>query len=78
MRTDAVITFLEIQMETESSPFGSLVCFTFVDIFPIFPKIDDTIKFIRKQHDINIVDYNYSYEQINENTDITKYEITRH
>jgi hypothetical protein len=78
MNTDAVITYLEVQVEAENNPYGSYVCMTFVDIYPMFPKIDNTIKYIKSQMDLNLINYNYSFEQITEKTDITQYEITRH
>ena len=77
-KTDAVITYLELQLETINHPFGSYVTLTFIDIYPTFPKVSSSVKYFKDQHDISVVKYDYTYHQIRKDTDITQYEITRH
>ena len=39
MFTDAVITDLELQLESQYSPYGHFICLRFIDLRPTFPKI---------------------------------------
>ena len=78
MIIDAVITSLEMQLEAPTSPFGHYVAFRFIDIYPTFPKVNDMINEVKQREDITLVDYNYSFERIDENTDISNFEVTRH
>ena len=77
IKVDAVITSLELQLETYNNPYGSYVCFRFVDTFPTFPKVNQMISEIKKRDDVDLVDYEYSYTGIHEDTDISNLEITR-
>jgi len=77
IKVDAVITSLELQLETYNNPYGSYVCFRFVDTFPAFPKVNQMISEIKKRDDVDLVDYEYSYTGIHEDTDISNLEITR-
>ena len=43
IKVDAVITDLELQLETHNTPYGSFVNFKFIDTFPSFPKLNDMI-----------------------------------
>tara|TARA_A100001201_G_scaffold65713_2_gene61660 strand:+ start:140 stop:379 length:240 start_codon:yes stop_codon:yes gene_type:complete len=75
---DAVITSLELQLETPNNPFGSFVAFRFIDTYPSFPKVQEMVSQIKKRSDVSLVDYEYTYTGINENTDIKFLEVTRH
>lgn len=77
IKVDAVITSLELQLETANNPWGSYVSFRFVDTFPSFPKVNQMISEIKKRNDVDLVDYEYSYTGIHEDTDLTHLEITR-
>tara|TARA_R100000315_G_C5083215_1_gene48110 strand:+ start:85 stop:198 length:114 start_codon:yes stop_codon:yes gene_type:complete len=33
---------------------------------------------VKERDDVTLVDYNYSFERIDENTDISNFEVTRH
>jgi hypothetical protein len=77
-KIDAVITSLELQLETSNSPFGSFVAFRFIDTYPSFPKVQDMINQIRKRSDVSLVDYEYTYTGIDKDTDIKYLEVTRH
>jgi len=77
IKVDAVITSLELKLEAPSNPYGSYVCFRFVDTFPTFPKVNEMISEINKREDVDLIDYEYSYTGIHEDTDISNLEITR-
>lgn len=77
IKVDAVITSLELQLEAPPNPYGSYVCFRFVDVFPSFPKMNEMISEIKKREDVQLIDYEYSYTGIHEDTDISHLEITR-
>jgi len=75
---DAVITSLELQLETPNNPFGSFVAFKFIDTYPNFPKVKDMVNQINKRADVSLIDYEYSYTGIDEDTDIKYLEVIRH
>ena len=77
IKVDAVITSLELQLEAPSNPYGSYVCFRFIDIYPNFPKVNEMIAEIKKRHDIELIDYEYSYTGIHEDTDLKHLDVTR-
>jgi len=76
IKVDAVITDLELQLETSNNPYGSFVNFKFIDIFPSFPKVHDMISQIKKRDDVELINYEYSYTGIHEDTDLKYFEIT--
>jgi len=78
MFTDAVITELELQLESKYSPYGHFICLRFIDLRPTFPKVKKTIHEITKYEDVQVVDYNYTTETITENTDIKGLDVVRH
>ena len=78
MDIDAVITDLELQLESQYSPYGHFICLRFIDLRPTFPKIKSTIQEITKYQDVKVVDYNYTFETITEDTDIKGLDIVRH
>ena len=77
VKVDAVITNLELQLETANNPYGSFVSFRFVDTFPSFPKVNQMVSEIKKRTDVDLVDYEFTYTGIHEDTDLTYLEITR-
>jgi hypothetical protein len=77
IKVDAVITSLELQLEAPSNPYGSYICFRFVDVFPYFTKLNEMVSEIKKREDVDLIDYEYSYTGIHEDTDISYLEITR-
>ena len=78
MGIDAVITDLELQVESRYSPYGHFIALRFIDTYPTFPKINNTINEITKYDDVRVVDYNYTYEVIRENTDIKGLDVVKH
>ena len=78
IKVDAVITELELQLESRYSPYGHFICLRFIDLRPTFPKIKSTIYEITKYEDVRVIDYNYTVENITENTDIKGLDVVRH
>ena len=75
---DAVITNLEMQIESRYVPYGHFVSLRFVDIKPTFPKVKKTIEEIKKNDDLFIIDYKYNFKEIDDKTDLSYLELTRH
>tara|TARA_B100000900_G_C20455800_1_gene665110 strand:- start:575 stop:811 length:237 start_codon:yes stop_codon:yes gene_type:complete len=78
MDIDAVITDLELQVESRYSLYGHYIALRFIDTYPTFPKINSTINEIVKYDDVRVIDYNYTYEVIRENTDIKGLDVVKH
>ena len=75
---DAVITNLEMQIESRYVPYGHFVSLRFVDIKPTFPKVKKTIEEIKKNDDLFIVDFKYNFKEIDNKTDLSYLKLTRH
>ena len=75
---DAVITNLELQIESRYVPYGHFVSLRFVDIKPTFPKVKKTIEEIKKNDDLFIVDFKYNFKEIDDKTDLSYLDLTRH
>ena len=75
---DAVITNLELQIESRYVPYGHFVSLRFIDIKPSFPKVKKTIQEIKKNDDLLIIDYKYNFKEIDNKTDLSYSELTRH
>jgi hypothetical protein len=75
---DAVITNLELQIESRYVPYGHFVSLRFVDIKPTFPKVKKTLEEIKKNDDLFIVDFKYNFKEIDDKTDLSYLELTRH
>ncbi len=69
MLVDAVITNLELQLESRYSPYGHFIALRFIDTYPTFPKINNNVK---------VIDYNYDYEVITEESNLDGLDIVRH
>ena len=78
IKVDAVITDLEIQLETSNNPLGSYVHFKFIDVFPHFTKVNNMIEEIKKREDVDLIDYEYTYTRLNSKTDLKYFEIVSH
>jgi len=78
MDIDAVIIEVEFQLESDYQPFGHFVCLRFVDLLPNRSKLNSIIKDMSIYPDVRIVDYNYIVKPIDETTDMTGLEITKH
>ena len=77
-KIDAVITNLEIQIESMFVPYGHYVSLRFIDVKPAFPRVTKTIEEIKKNDDLLIIDYKYNFKEIDDKTDLSYLELTRH
>ena len=77
-KIDAVITNLEIQIESMFVPYGHYVSLRFIDVKPTFPKVKETIEEIKKNRDLCVVDFKYDFREIDNKTDLSYLELTRH
>ena len=75
---DAVITNLEIQIESMYVPYGHFVSLRFIDVKPTFPKVKETIEEIKKNRDLCVVDFKYNFKEIDNKTDLSYLKLTRH
>ena len=78
MDIDAVIIEVEFELESDYQPYGHFVCLRFVDQLPNRNKLNSIIKDMSKFPDVRVVDYNYIVKPIDETTDMTGLEITKH
>ena len=78
MDIDAVIVSLELQVEIPYKSYGHWIAFRFIDTYPSFPKLNQTIDDIKKYDNLDLVAHHYTYTEINETTDLTYLDITRH
>ena len=76
LKVDAVITDLELQLETHNNPYGSYVNFRFIDTFPYFTKVNEMVEEVRKRSDVELINYEYSYSGISEDTDLKFFDVT--
>ena len=76
IKVDAVITDLELQLETSNNSYGSFVNFRFIDTSPNFPKVNNMIAEIKKRGDVDLINFEYSYTGIHEDTDLKYFDIT--
>ena len=76
-KVDAVITDLELQLETHNNPYGSFVNFRFIDTFPYFTKVNEMVEEIKKRNDVDLINVEYTYKQIHKNTDLKYFDFTK-
>ena len=77
-KIDAVITNLEIQIESMYIPYGHFVSLRFIDVKPTFPKVKETIEEIKKNRDLCVVGFKYDFREIDNKTDLSYLKLTRH
>tara|TARA_E500000178_G_C17021065_1_gene755604 strand:+ start:2765 stop:2998 length:234 start_codon:yes stop_codon:yes gene_type:complete len=75
---DAVITFLEVQVETKGQPLGQYIVLNFIDIYPNFPKVNSTVQAIKDSEGIDQVHHEWTFKKITERDDLSQFEITWH
>ncbi len=78
MDIDAVIIEVEFELKSDYEPFGHFVFLRFLDYLPHRNKLNALVKDINKYPDVRLVDYNYIVKPIDETTDISGLEITKH
>ena len=77
LKVDAVITDLELQLETSNNPYGSFVNFRFIDTYPYFTKVNEMVEEIKRRSDVDLINYEYTYKQIYKDTDIKHFDFTK-
>ena len=77
LKVDAVITDLELQLEPHNNPYGSCVNFRFIDTYPYFTKVNEMVEEVKRRNDVDLINYEYSYSGISEDTDIKHFDVTR-
>jgi len=75
---DAVITFLEVQVETKGQPLGQYIVLNFIDMYPNFPKVSSTVQAIKDSEGIDQVHHEWTFKKITERDDLSQFEITWH
>ena len=75
---DAVITNLDIQIESLYVSYGHFVSLRFIDVKPAFPRVTKTIEEIKKNRDLCVVDFKYDFREIDNKTDLSYLKLTRH
>lgn len=77
IKVDAVITDLELQLETSNNPYGSYVSFTFIDTYPYFTKVNEMVEEIKRRSDVDLINYEYTFKKIHKNTDLKYFDFTK-
>ena len=75
---DAVITILEVQVETKGHPLGQYIVLNFIDMYPNFPKVSSTVQAIKDSDGIDFVRHEWTFKKITETDDLSPYDITWH
>jgi len=78
MDIDAKIIDVEFRLETSHYPYGHFCNFRFIDVVPNKTKLNKMIYDIRKNPEVELIDYNYTETIITEKTSLKYFEITRH
>ena len=78
MDIDAKIIDVEFRLETSHNPYGHFVNFRFIDVVPNQHKLNKIISDIKKNPEVDLIDYNYTETPITSKTSLKYFEITRH
>ena len=78
MDIDAKSIEIEFKLETPHHPYGHFVNFRFIDVVPNKTKLNKMIYDIRKNPEVDLIDYHYTETPITEKTNLKYFEITRH
>jgi hypothetical protein len=78
MDIDAKIIDVEFRLETSHNPYGHFVNFRFIDVVPNKNKLNKIISDIKKNPEVDLIDYNYTETPITSKTSLKYFEITRH
>jgi len=79
MDIDAVIIDVEFRLEISQNPYGGHFCsFRFIDVVPNKTKLNRMISDIKKNPEVELIDYNYTETPITSKTSLKYFEITRH
>ena len=78
MDIDAKIIDVEFRLETSHHPYGQWCSLRFIDVVPNKDKLNKMIYDIRKNPEVELIDYHYTETPITEKTSLKYFEITRH
>jgi hypothetical protein len=78
MDIDAKIIDVEFRLETSHHPYGHSCSLRFIDVVPNKDKLHKMIYDIRKNPEVELIDYHYTETPITEKTSLKYFEITRH
>jgi len=78
MKVDAVIIDVEFRLETSHHPFGHFCNFRFIDFIPNRPKLLKMVYDVKKNPEVDLIDYNYTETPITAKTSLKYFNITRH
>ena len=78
MDIDAKIIDVEFRLETSHHPLGHWCSLRFIDVVPNKDKLHKMIYDIRKNPEVELIDYHYTETPITEKTNLKYFEITRH
>jgi hypothetical protein len=78
MDIDAKIIDVEFRLETSHNPYGHFVNFRFIDVVPNKTKLNKMISDIKKNPEVDLIDYNYTETPITSKTSLKYFNITRH
>ena len=78
MDIDAKIIEVEFRLETSHNPYGHFVNFRFIDVVPNKTKLNKMISDIKKNPEVDLIDYNYTETPITAKTSLKYFNITRH
>ena len=77
-KVDAIIVEAEFKVQSPFKEYGHWICLRFVDTYPYFNKLNEMKDVITKRNDLELVEFDYSYTGIHEDTDLKYLEVTRH
>ena len=77
-KVDAVITDLDIKLDPYNSNYGRWVNYRFIDTYPYFSKLNQILEEVRNRRDVELVDFEYSFTGIHEDTLLKSFDIVRH
>ena len=77
-KVDAIIVEAEFKVQSQFKEYGHWICLRFVDTYPYFNKLNEMKDVITKRDDLELVEFDYSYTGIYEDTDLKYLEVTRH
>ena len=78
LKVDAIIVEAEFKVQSPFKEYGHWIALRFVDTYPYFNKLNEMKDVITKRDDLELVEFDYSYTGIYEDTDLKYLEVTRH
>jgi hypothetical protein len=76
MNIDFCIIEAEFQVEPKDNPYGHFILLRFVDFTPTRPKLLNIIRDLKRNQDVDLIDYTYTESPITAKTNLKGLEIT--